>query len=187
MTISVYTGSQVWEGRPKIGPSQKGRVEYGPGIYFTTSRTTAQKYGKGSRTILRVELDPSLTWLEDAIVPTETLVYWVGTRRGLRKKQQIIDDIVRNADRSAARIGKGASRADVLVNLMVNHEALTGGHGPALAEFLVSLGISASHVRHGDEDWIVLFDPSKVVSWRRIAEGGDPWELPRVKRTSRPA
>ena len=44
----------------------------------------------------------------------------------------------------------------------------------------------ASHVSRYGEDWVVLFDPRKVVSWRQY-DPNDPWDLPRVKRTSRPS
>lgn len=184
-SIVVYTGTQVWEGRPYVKESRKGRSEYGPGLYFTTSLQTARKYAKGRGTVLRVEIDPSLTWLEDAIVPTELLVRWVAAQRGLRHKKEIISDISGNATRTASRISTPAelnSYASVLVNLMVNYEAITGHHGPALAEFLADLGIGASHVRvnGGNEDWVVLFDPTKVISWRRVGPD-DAEDLPRVR------
>jgi len=186
MTISVYTGTRVWQGRPKIGPARKTRVEFGPGLYFTTSRETARTYAKGQRTVLRVELDPSIVWLEDAIVPTDAVFRWVQAQRGLRKRKEIVRDLFKNDLRTAPRIGGGNVQAMVLVNLMVNYNAITGPHGPALAEFLVSLGIGASHVSRYGEDWVVVFDPSKVLSWREV-DVSDPWDLPRVKRTSRPS
>jgi hypothetical protein len=176
--LIVYTGTEVWVGKPQIREARKGRVEHGPGLYFTTSRQTAMKYGKGRRTVLRVEIDPSFTWLEDATAPTEELVRWVLGQRGLRKKKEIIDDLVSRGERG---LSPGTARVSALVNLMVNYEAITGPHGPALAEFLVEMGIGASHVRQGEEDWIVLFDPDKVVDWRRVGDD-DAWHLPKVRR-----
>lgn len=184
--LVVYTGTQVWEGRPEIRASRKGRTEHGPGLYFTTSLQTARKYAKGRGTVLRVEIDPSFTWLEDAIAPTELLVRWVRAQRGLRHKQEIISDISGNATRTFDRISTSRelnSYVSVLVNLMVNYEALSGAHGPALAEFLANLGIGASHVRAsgGNEDWVVLFDPTKVISWRRVTPDDDEM-LPSVRQ-----
>jgi len=177
--LVVYTGTQVWEGRPYIKESRKGHSEHGPGLYFTTRLQTARKYAKGRGTVLRVEIDPRFTWLEDATVPIEDLVEWVSGRRGMRKKIEIIDDILTRAGRG---LTDGSGRVSTLVNLMVNYEAITGPHGPALAEFLASIGIGASHVRmSGNEEWLVLFDPSKVLSWRRV-EPGDTEELPSVLR-----
>jgi len=176
--IVVYTGTEPWRGRPEIRESRKGRVEHGPGIYFTTSWQTARKYGKGSRTVLRVEIDPDFVWLEDAVTSMETLVGWVESRRGLRHKREIVDDLIERAGRG---LEPGYARVSALVNLMVNYEAITGAHGPALARFLVDLGIGASHVRQSNEDWVVLFDPRRVISWRKFEEG-DEFQLPLIER-----
>jgi len=176
--IVVYTGASVWEGRPYIKASRKGRSEHGPGLYFTTRLQTARKYAKGRGAVLRVEIDPSFTWLEDATAPIEDLVEWVSGRRAMRKKIEIIDDILTRANRG---LPPGRGRVATLVNLMVNYNAITGEHGPALAEFLASLGIGASHVKQSGEDWVVLFDPSKVLSWRRVGPN-DAEDLPSVRR-----
>jgi len=177
--LVVYTGTQVWEGRPEIRKSRKGRVEHGPGLYFTTRLQTAQKYAKGRGTVLRVEIDPRFLWLEDAKAPMEVLIGWVLNRSGLRKKKEIIEDLLARAGRGLA---PGMARVSALVNLMVHYEAITGAHGPALAEFLASLGIGASHVRmDGGEEWVVLFDPTKVLSWRRVAPDDEDL-LPSVRR-----
>lgn len=176
--IVVYTGTQVWEGRPEVRASRKGRAEHGPGLYFTTHLQTARKYAKGRGTVLRVEIDPDFAWLEDAIAPIGTLVDWVRSRRGLRRKREIESDLLERAGRGLA---PGMGRVSALVNLMVNYEAITGENGPALAKFLADLGIGASHVSmSGNEEWIVLFDPTKVLSWRRVGPD-DVEELPRVR------
>jgi len=176
--LVVYTGASVWEGRPYIKESRKGRSEHGPGLYFTTRLQTARKYAKGRGAVLRVEIDPSFTWLEDATRNIATLVHWVEGRRGLRKKQQIIEDLW---DRAGRGLAHHEGRVSSLVNLMVNYNAITGEHGPALAEFLASLGIGASHVKQSGEDWVVLFDPSKVLSWRRVGPD-DAEDLPSIQR-----
>ncbi len=187
--IVVYTGSEVWQGAPEIRESRKGRAEHGPGLYFTTSIDTARKYAKGRGTVLRVEIDPSISWLEDATAPIETMVAWVLGRRGLRKKSEIVEDLRSRSGRGRG-LAPGMGRVAVLVNLMVNYEAITGSHGPALAEFLVELGVSASLVdppwttkTANDEQWLVLFDPRKVLSWRRM-KAEDPFELPAIRRRS---
>lgn len=177
--LVVYTGTQVWEGRPYIKESREGHSEHGPGLYFTTRLQTARKYAKGRGTVLRVEIDPRFTWLEDATAPTELLGRWLHGRRGLRKRHEIWTDLVHRGERG---LPLGTARVAVLVNLMVNYEAITGSHGPALAEFLAALGIGASHVKmSGGEEWIVLFDPSKVLSWRRVGPD-DAEDLPSVLR-----
>ena len=183
--IVVYTGTAVWDGPPEIRDTKKGRAEHGPGLYFTTSLETARRYAKGRGTVLRVEISPSIRWLEGAVAPVERMVEWVESRRGLRKKREIVQDL---RTRSGGRgVAPGMGRVEVLVNLMVNYEAISGSHGPSLAEFLVSLGIGASLVdppwgtrTANDEQWLVLFDPEKVLGWRRI-QRDDPSELPSIR------
>lgn len=177
--LVVYTGTQVWVGRPEIRASRKGRTEHGPGIYFTTRLQTARKYAKGRGTVLRVEIDPSFTWLEDAIVPLPALTEWVEREPRLRHRAEILQDLHERAGRGLA---PGEARAASLLNLLVHYDALTGSHGPSFAEHLARMGIGASHVRQSGEDWVVLFDPSKVLpSWRRV-EPGDAEDLPSIRR-----
>ena len=182
--ITVYTGAPAWHGDPYIKPSKRGRAEHGPGLYFTTHLATARKYAGGQRTVLQVELDPSIGWLEDAIVPMERLIQWVETRPRLRKKAEIVGDLV---ERGGRGLSPGLARPVTLVNLMVNYDVLSGDQGPALAAFLTELGIHASHVRmSGTEEWVVLFDPAKIRNWRRI--GPDAlWELAPVRSSTRSA
>ncbi len=182
--IEVYTGTQVWIGRPTIRPAKKGRVEHGPGLYFTTSLTTALRYARGGRTVLKVELDPSISWLEDAKLPVSAVIQWLMERRGLRNRSFIIADVMENALRTRSRTGDmGLIYANALVNLMVNWDAITGDHGPALAEFLVWYDIDASHVsQSGGEEWIVLFNPKKVLRWEKVhVDPETPYMLPRVR------
>jgi hypothetical protein len=127
--------------------------------------------------VLRVEIDPSFTWLEDpkATVSTEIVGNWLTLQRGMRRKDQIWKDVVYCGP-------LGTTRFSTLVNLMVNYDALTGKWGPALAKFLAVMGIGASHVTmSGTEDWVVLFDPTKILRWQRVSTEESEWELPSVR------
>lgn len=181
--IVAYTGTQVWTGKPEVRPSAGKRMAHGAGLYFTTSLQTAKKYGKGSRTVLRVEIDPSIHWLEDAVAPTNVLVTWVAqSKMKTSVKTKIVDDLIERGTRGAP---PGHARVSSLVALMVNYGAVSGQTGVALAEFLASLDIGGDLIQRAGEQWLVIFDPSKVLRWRRVTEE-DPWDLPPVKRTSRP-
>lgn len=176
--IVVYTGTQVWESRPEIRPTRKGRAAHGPGLYFTTSLATARKYAKGRGVVLRVEIDPNFTWLEDAVAEKGALIYWVKKQPGLRHKDEIVADLIERAGRGLD--DERLARVYVLVNLMINYDVIKGKHGPALAEFLAKLGIGASRLHQSNEDWVVLFDPNKVIRWEKV--GADaPWSLPSVR------
>lgn len=183
--LVLYTGAQVWEGPPKVRPSRKGRYEHGPGIYLTTGLETARKYAKGRGAVLRVEVDSDFVWLQDAVLPTETLVDWVMSQSRLKHRREIVEDLDRAAKRVEDRLGEGMSWVETLVNLTVNREALSGDAGPSLAEFLSDHGIGASLVTNAigrGEDWVVLFDPSKVITWERVGPNESTWDLPRVRR-----
>lgn len=180
-TLVLWTGARRWEGPPEVLPSKTVRMEHGPGIYLTTRLETARKYARGGGVVMRFEIDPSFLWLQQAVVLTDELTSWVEQERGLRKKKEILADLRANAARVAPRLGAGLSHAETLLNLLVNYEALAGAHGPSLAAFYAERGIAASHAKESfDEDWVVLFDPSKILSYGRW-EGGEV-DLPRVVR-----
>lgn len=178
--LVLWHGSQRWEGPPEIRVARKGQVEHGPGIYLTTSATTARKYAKGGGSVLRFELDPELGWLEESRLDAEAMVRFLEERPRLRRREAIVADV----RRAAARMRRDDLPAAVLVNLLVNHDALRGEHGPALAAYLVAHKIDASHVVQSGEDWIVLFNPRKVRSWKRVP-GGSVDDAPRVARARR--
>lgn len=182
-TIVLWHGSKRWDGPPRIVESRKGRVEYGPGIYLTTSIDTARKYSKGGGSVMRFEVARDLRWLEDSKIDYHHMLEFLRSRPRLRNRDKIIDDI----GRYLSRRRDGGFRGDdipaaVLVNLMVNHQAVTGEHGPALAEFYVANGIDAGVDHKGSEDWVVLFNPKKIVSHRKVPASERADDAPRVER-----
>lgn len=178
--LVLWHGSQRWEGPPEIREARTGNVEHGPGIYLTTSASRARLYAMGGGSVVRMEIDPELGWLEDARLPVAEMLEFVQSRPRLRKRAQIEADL----RRAQKRMGRDDIPAATLLNLMVNHEMLTGSHGPALAAFYVARGIDASHVTRFDEDWVVLFNPAKVRSWRKVP-GGSGEDAPRITRPRR--
>lgn len=167
--IVLWHGSRRWSGPPSVHPARKGRTEGGPGIYLTTSYETARKYSKGGGVVMRFYLDPNVVWLEESVIDLQDAIAFVKTQPRLPKKEEIIADLRRNAERIAPRLGGTRIEAAVIVNLMVNHEALYGQHGPALASFLVKHGIDVSlaNTRSG-EDWVVVFNPNKILSTEQM-------------------
>ena len=180
--IVLWHGGRPWEGPPSILPRAPTAMEHGPGIYLTTGADTARHYGRGGGTVLRVELADDVRWLDDVRVSVDDAKGWVKEESGLRKKRDILADL----DRFAERTKRPDMPARVLVNLAVNHRALGGEHGPSLARWLAAHGADADRVdpplfttREGNEDWVVVFNPAKIVSVRR-APPADVRDLPRV-------
>lgn len=183
--IVMYHGARAWSGPPSVQRGRAKRTEHGPGIYLTTSYATARKYSKGGGVVMRVLLSPDLTWAEDATIPIADAIAFVRNQRGMRKKNEIIADLQRN---SAKHLGSDTIGASVLSNLAVNYDALVGDAAPAMAQFFARCGIDAGlNETWGDgkdEDWIVLFNPSKILSHDVVGakkKYDDTWHLPLVR------
>jgi len=170
--IVLWHGSRAWSGPPEVRPAKGSRVEHGPGLYLTTSYETARRYARGGGSVMRFEIDPDIRWLENESLPLADAERFLVGRPRLRKRDETIADLRRVAARMTARLGGDRVPAAALLNLMVNYESLTGDHGPALAEFLVSHGIGASLANElSGEDWVLLFDPRKIRSYRKVPAG----------------
>lgn len=76
---------------------------------------------------------------------------------------------------------RGRVNAERLVQVLEDQGLTDGKHGPLFSEFLASKGIGASWVTRPDygEDWVVVFDPSKILGLEEIAGYGEE-NLPRV-------
>ena len=182
-TLVLWHGAHRWEGPPQLRPAGKGKSEEGSGLYLTTSEQTASKYAKGGGAVLRFEIDSDLRLLEDAWLDTADVVAFVESIPRLRNKKQVLADIQRAAGRQP---DPTKIPAYVVENLMVNHDALKGEAGPALARWFVSRGIDANVIRRSDEDWLVLYNLDKIQSYRR-AKTDEVRDSPRIPRKNNPA
>lgn len=184
-SLVLWHGSQRWEGPPEVRPSIRGSAEHGPGVYLTTAFTTAARYAKGGGRVIRFDLDPEITWLEDVRLPLDSVVAWVQAQPRLTKRAEILADL----RQASARRPDGTVWAPTIVNLLVNHRALSGAHGPALSAWLVEQGIDASHANNrGDEDWVVLFNLRKVRRWTPVSPAdvsAEQMNQPRIVRGGR--
>lgn len=177
--LKFWHGSQRWDGHPQVGPSKKGRYEAGPGIYLTTHRNRAAGYAKGAGSLVYVEASIELRLLEDARLTRQQMAEALAALPRLRNRKKIEADL----DECAERHPDGRLFASYLVNLIVNHEALTGGAGPALARWLTEHGIDASRQsQSGNEDWLVVFNPDVLKTFKKLtaaqadAMGLDAWD-----------
>lgn len=168
-TLKFYHGAQRWAGPPEVrAPKSAKVVEYGPGLYMTSSLAGAKTYAKGGGAVLEFEIDPDLTLLEDVRISAADMIAFLRGVRGLRHRRDIEDDIVR----SASRTGTGSVPASTLVNLMVNYKVAHGDAGSLLVKFYVDHGIDAVIERGrgyaGDETWLVLYNMDKIRRHRRV-------------------
>ncbi len=174
-TISLYHGGTQWRSRPEIRPAKKGRYECGPGIYFTTSYMRALDYAGGSKVVQVAQIDKSRI-----VVPWKVVVE-------LTDVKELLDNI-RLKNRKVVWQGiqeyasKRELRATIVINWLINQEALGGDSGPAVAQWLKERGATADVNVFHSEEWLIVFDPSIILSHRKVepkeASGDFPFNLP---------
>ncbi len=158
-TVTLYHGGK--------NPSQdlvqhkKGRAEVGPGLYLTTSWTTANTYSKGSRALWAVEIKANPVWSNSKRLPGPVILEFIDSlgRKGRESYSY--------AERSIDRQG-GSVPAEVLINLMVNANLSYGRPGLALQNFLIDQGVEATHYSKSMETWVIVHDPRIIQSTRKV-------------------
>lgn len=177
--ILAWHGAQKWDGLPEIKAHKKGTYEYGPGIYFTNHCTTAQKYARGSGSIMLMEIEcPKLLTIKDKVLLEEAVEFYESCFR-LRNKKSVLNDLKRN-------VRDGLISVDTLINCGVNNESLAGNHGPALAEWLTEKGFDATIGRSqaNNEEWMIVFNPKVIKRYKKIASSEIDWKNPDFPRFS---
>jgi hypothetical protein len=177
--IVLYHGAQRWQGPPRLQPAGKNKSEMGSGLYLTTSYATARKYAKGGGVIMRFFLSPDLTFANNTKVSLLAAKGFLRSLPRLRGRDAVLADL----EKGAERVG-GEPFAYMLENLMLFHGGLKGDKGPALASFLVEQGIDASLVSHSAEDWVVLYNLDKILSYGRVSPEEADYDRPRIRLPS---
>jgi hypothetical protein len=158
---------RFWHGGPvnkapdQVRASPIGTHEYGQGIYLTSALSTALKYARGGA-LWEVEfrLPERGQWLQDRRLSRNDCLSFLKSRSRLRNRAAVIKDVLNWTSTESGDIP-----AQWFVNSCVDHKALGGEHGPALAKWLVDLGIKASLLEQpGGEQWVILFDAALVCS-----------------------
>lgn len=180
MAIQLWHGGRRWEGGPEVRPPKEGRYECGPGIYLTNRYGRARGYAKGGGVTQQVTLKEEVRWLEDVALPRTDIESCARTLPGMRNRKLVLDDLRRTAD-----IFRETLHASYLVNLCVNHNAVPGKAGVALAKWLVEHGIDASlHPVNALESWVIVFNPEVIKRYQVIlaADIAGDADFPRILR-----
>lgn len=172
-SIHMWHGAMRWQPPIELRAPKGGQAEHGAGLYLCCHRATAQKYAKGGGNLVHIELNPATRWLEEITVQPEVLLDAAREIPRLRNRLAIMTDIER-----AGRRRDGLLGLNVLVNLAVNHNAMTGQPALEITRFLVAQGADASlYARAGGDDWVVVFNP-KVVQASRVIRAAEVDSLP---------
>lgn len=137
--------------------SNKGRWEYGPGLYLTTHYDRAYKYAKGGGKTYQV------TFQEGNDINTVDLnlndVYeFINSYCIKSKRKQICDDVFNNTLR---HVNKEKINANSFLNIIINNDAIPSTKTEYLNNFLVDNKIDYSIInRFGghDETVYVIFN-----------------------------
>lgn len=167
-TFNLYHGSHRWEGPPRIVPLRLGHAEHGPGIYFTTSRETAQKYAKGGGKVGFFTIQAPRAWAHEIKLDVDDVLPLIAKIKGPEKRKSIREYVERVSHRVYG---------ETLINLFVNERVSHGETGVMLADYLVDRGVDAVRMKSNiNEMWVVVVNPL-IVTGRRDMVNGDPWDL----------
>lgn len=159
-TMSLWHGGDLTR---DITNQKRGRMEYGPGLYLTTHYDTAKKYAKGSRKLYMITIRKGND--DRTRIPAEAAIQFV-KQYAVKSKQK---DIVYSLEKYTKEDGVPAY---ILINNIVNHEALKPTYSEIFRQFLVRNGVDYSEVPSPfgwGETMIVLFNMGLVVSKTIVA------------------
>lgn len=162
MEMELYHGGKDLEYDYREVKSQgKGRWEYGPGLYLTNDRSTAERYSRGSRKMYRVEIElDGAQELSTVTIPPHDVMAFVDRNVKGAKKKEMAEMLKSGMER------RGAIYASALVNLCINLEAIQNSKTSALRQFLIDHGADYSLVKsyggRSGADVYVIFNPKII-------------------------
>lgn len=173
-TLTLWHGGNLDEAYDETMAHRKGRWEFGPGLYLTTHYSTAQKYSRGGRRLYRITIAQG-NEASKTVIPFEDAVQFVKTFAIRSKAKEVIARLERYRELGL--------RANVLINLMVNMDALKSSDSGRLRAFLVEHGVDYEVVDNAfgwGERMVVLFNMAKIVKKEvvRSKDRIDEYDLP---------
>jgi hypothetical protein len=161
-TLQLWHGGRNLESNyTTFSHSSKGRWEYGPGLYLTTHYERARDYAKGGGKTYLVTLeegnDLNHVFINIALVNEFVNQYIIKS-----KQTQLLEDLYTNMTRSKTAPNISAN---ILVNLIINNEAMQNTKTVHLNKFLVDNGVDYGYVSNfggRPETVVVVFNLQKI-------------------------
>ena len=151
-----------------------GRWEHGPGLYLTTSYSTAARYAKGGGKLYKVTVGDG-TDIADVTISVEDATAFVNRYVKASKRKEMLADLRNNMSRRQSdRIN-----AEALVNLCLNCDAIQNTKTGDLRQFLIGQGADYAKVRNyggSNENVLVVINPKiikrvEIVSASTVKDG----------------
>ena len=160
--IKFYHGGAAWSyEKPRVMSTKKGRCEGGPGIYMTTSYSRAKSYAGGNKIVQLIEIDANKITLPNKVkVELKDVMNLISSIR-IKNRKSLTQDLENT-------FKKGYDTADIVINLLVNNDSLSGDSGPIVAKWLSAHGVTADFNRFPSEEWLIVFDPSIIVKATKV-------------------
>lgn len=142
--------------------SKKGRWEYGPGLYLTSGYEIARQFAKGGGKTYLVLLEEGNS-AENTDIRLSDMLDFASKHVVKSKIKPVSEDLHDHAKRIGAT---DSIKAEILINLIINHDAIPTSKTKLLNSFLVECGIDYSAtVGYGmqREHVVVVFNNSKIL------------------------
>lgn len=155
--------------------NKSGRVEFGPGMYLTTSYDVALKYSKGSRKLYQISVYKGVD-ASDVDLDLDQCIKFIKSNCISRTHEEIIDWL-------NGRSSDNKVPATSLISLIVNMKAIPTSRINILSNFLVQNGIDYEITQNAfgwHESMLVLYNLKKIanIKWITSKDKIDTFDLP---------
>lgn len=167
--IELWHGGRDLEFNYKeFGNTRKNRWEHGPGLYLTTHYDRARNYAKGGGKTYLVTVEEGNN-IDNVLIDISLVNEFVANNIIKSKQKSILDDLYENMNRTNTT---PSIHANVLVNLIINLEAISNTKTKKLNQFLVENNVDYGIVNRysgREENVMVIFNNKKIKSVKSIS------------------
>ncbi len=170
-TLTLWHGGRDLESDYlEIISHKKGNWEYGPGLYLTTSYSTAAKYAKGGGKLYRVAIRQGVN-ISDVDLDMADVTEFV-KRYGIASKRREFLDF---CQQRMARSGITRLPAESFVTLLINLEAIQNTKTADLRHFLIAHGVDYTFVQNygGSGETVVVVHNPRIIKKVEVVKPAD--------------